>query len=410
MSATPSHRAAAASARPSISVDSPLVYVMAAACGIAVANIYYAQPLLDTLARAFGVSTGTAGLIVTMTQLGYACGLMFVVPLGDLLERRRLITAVSVATAAALAVAATAPHIGVFVAASLAIGLTAVVAQILVPFAAHLADDTQRGRVVGRVMTGLLLGILLARVASGAIADALGWRAMFWIACVLMLMQAAMLWRTLPSLREPTRLTYAGLLGSVLQLLRDEPLLRRRSAYGVLMFATFSALWTTLPFLLARAPYHYSDTVIGLFGVLGAAGALCASFAGHLHDRGHTRPATGAFMLLIVAAFAVMGLFSTHLAAIVIGIIMQDLGMQGTQILNQGSIYQLHPQARSRITTAYMTLFFFGGAAGSALSAYLYGLAGWTGVTAMGAGCGVAGLLLWLTEFRAGSQQTACAE
>lgn len=399
MSAVSSGCSAVAAKRPSVSVSSPLVQIMAVACGISVANIYYAQPLLDTLAQAFGVATGTAGLIVTMTQVGYAAGLMLLVPLGDLLERRRLICAVSAATAAALAGAAVAPHIGVFVTACLAIGLTAVVAQILVPFAAHLADDAQRGRVVGRVMTGLLLGILLARVASGAIADALGWRAVFWIAGALMLAQTAVLWRTLPALRESTRLSYGGLLGSVLRLLRDEPLLRRRTAYGVLMFATFSAMWTTLPFLLARGPYHYSDTVIGLFGLLGAAGALGASFSGQLHDRGLTRPATGAFMLLVVAAFAVMALFSTHLVAIVVGIVMQDLGMQGTQILNQSTIYQLRPEARSRLTTAYMTLFFCGGAAGSALAAYLFGIAGWSGVCALGAGCGVIALSLWTTEF-----------
>lgn len=399
MNTTARRRGTAAPAAPSLNANSALVYLMAVACGVSVANIYYAQPLLDTLARSFGVSNSTAGLIVTMTQLGYAAGLMFLVPLGDLLERRRLIPGVSLCTALALAGAAAAPHIGVFVAASLAVGLTAVVAQILVPFAAHLAQDSQRGRVVGRVMSGLLLGILLARVASGVIADALGWRSLFWIASLLMLGQTLVLWRVLPRTGAVSRLSYPGLLASVLALLRDEPLLRRRTAYGVLMFASFSAMWTALPFLLAGPSYGYSDAVIGLFGLLGAAGALCASFAGHLHDHGHTRPATGGFMLLIVAAFAVLGVWGHHLAAIVIGIILQDLGMQGTQILNQSTIYQLRPEARSRITTAYMTLFFLGGAAGSALAAWFYGLWGWSGVSGLGAACGVLGLALWLTEF-----------
>ncbi len=400
MSTTSPSRGVSARAAPSLSAGSALVYIMAIACGVSVANIYYAQPLLDTLAHSFHVTNTTAGLIVTMTQLGYAAGLMFVVPLGDLLERRRLIVSVSLCTALALAAAAIAPHMGVFVAASLAIGLTAVVAQILVPFAAHLAQDSQRGRVVGRVMSGLLLGILLARVASGVIADTLGWRSLFWIASGLMLAQAVVLARALPRTVPESRLSYPGLLASVLALLRDEPLLRRRTAYGVLMFASFSAMWTALPFLLAGPTYQYNDAVIGLFGLLGAAGALCASFAGHLHDHGHTRPATGGFMLLIVAAFTVLGVWGQHLSAVVIGIVLQDLGMQGTQILNQSTIYQLRPEARSRITTAYMTLFFLGGAAGSALSAWIYGLWGWPGVSGLGAACGLLGLALWLTEFR----------
>ncbi|WP_163143909.1 MFS transporter, partial [Arhodomonas sp. KWT] len=246
-----------------------LTFVMAVACGVAVANIYYAQPLLDTLARDFGVSRGTAGLIITMTQLGYAAGLILLVPLGDLLERRRLITVVSFGTALALAGTALAPGIGIFILCALATGVTAVVAQILVPFAAHLASDAERGRVVGRVMSGLLLGILLARVISGGIADAFGWRTVFALAAALMVIQALVLARLLPRERSHNRMSYGRLLLSVLTLMREEPLLRRRIFYGAMVFAAFSAFWTTMPFLLAGAPYHYNDSVIGLFGLLG---------------------------------------------------------------------------------------------------------------------------------------------
>jgi predicted MFS family arabinose efflux permease len=375
-----------------------MVFAMAAATGLAVANLYYAQPLLDTLARAFTVSAGTAGLIVTLTQLGYAVGLAFVVPLGDLLERRRLIIIVTLATAAALAMAAWAPTIGLFLAASLLVGVTAVVAQVLVPFAAHLAADHERGRVVGQIMTGLLLGILLARTVSGAIADLMGWRAVFWLAAVIMLLQALMLVRILPPGRGDIRLSYPALLVSVLHLLRDEPVLRRRTAYGMMSMASFSVLWTALPFLLANAPYGYSDTVIGLFGLVGAAGAACATFAGHLHDRGGARTGTGCFLALIVAAFALMGLLGSHLVAIIAGVLLLDIGAQGTQVLNQSAIYQLRPDARSRITTAYMTCFFFGGVLGSAGAAYMYGFAGWPGVAWLGGAFGTAGLLMWMTE------------
>ncbi|MBZ9567718.1 MFS transporter [Modicisalibacter tunisiensis] len=377
-----------------------LTFVMALACGVAVANIYYAQPLLDTLARDFAVSRGTAGLIITMTQLGYATGLVLLVPLGDLLERRRLIVTVSLATAVALVGTALAPTIELFILCALATGLTAVVAQILVPFAAHLADDDQRGRVVGRVMTGLLLGILLARTVSGGLADALGWRAVYWLAAGVMVCQALLLARLLP--REPgqTSLSYAALLASVLTLMREEPLLRRRIVYGAAGFATFSVFWTTLPFLLAEAPYGYPDSVIGLFGLLGAAGALCANVAGSLHDRGLSRIGTGSFLSLITLSFLVMALFAHELAAIVLGIVLLDIGVQGNQILNQGAIYQIRPEARSRITTAYMTCYFLGGALGSAGAAWLYTLAGWTGACALGAAFGLVGVLFWLTEWR----------
>ena len=377
-----------------------LVTVMAVACGAAVANLYYAQPLLDTLAHHFRVSTGTAGLIVTLTQFGYVAGLVLIVPLGDLLERRRLIVLVSLGTALALAWAAVSPSIMPFLAASLAVGGTAVVAQILVPLAAHLADDARRGAVVGRVMSGLLIGVLLARTVSGFVADALGWRAVYWLAAAVMLVQAGILWRMLPRSRNETRLNYPALLVSVWHLVREEPLLRRRIVYGALGFGAFSVLWNAIAFLLARPPYNYSDTVIGLFGLLGAGGAICAAFAGHLHDRGRTRIGTGAFISLIVASFVVMGLARHHVAAIIAGVVLLDIGQQGTHILNQSVIYALRPEARSRITTAYMTSFFFGGVVGSASSAYVFGFAGWAGVCWLGGGFGALAFIYWLLRDR----------
>ena len=382
----------------SIRPNDLLVNVMAVACGAAVANLYYAQPLLHTLALTFGTSEGTTGLIVTMTQLGYVVGLVLFVPLGDLVERRRLITVVSGGTAVALAGAAISPGIGWFLLACLAIGLTAVVAQVLVPFAAVLAADEQRGAVIGRVMGGLLLGVLLARTVSGFIADAFGWRAVFGLATLVMIIQCAVLSRVLPRSRGETRLSYPALLGSVFLLYREEPLLRRRIVYGTMAFAAFSVFWTALAFLLARPPYGYSDSIIGLFGLVGAAGVLTASFAGYIHDRGGTRFGTGVFLALIVLAFVIMGVYSTNLAAIIIGVMLLDIGAQGTQILNQSVIYTLNSEARSRITTAYMTCFFFGGVIGSASSGYVFEIAGWPGVSWLGGMFGGIAFLFWLTE------------
>lgn len=388
------------SVRATPELNPTLVLVMAIACGVSVANLYYAQPLLDTLATAFRVSTGTAGLIVTLTQLGYALGLVFLVPLGDILNRRRLIVTIMLGTASALVVAAQAPGIGVFLAAALAIGMASVVAMILVPFAATLARDYNRGRVVGQVMSGLLMGILLARTASGFLADAAGWRAVFWAAAGLMLLQAAVLWRMLPDLRSRGSLSYPALLASVLPLLREEPVLRRRIVYGAAMFATFSALWTCLPFLLGHAPYNYSDTTIGAFGLIGAVGALSASAAGRMADRGWARATTGIFLATVLFSFWLMDVGSEHLIAMILGVALMDLGMQGTQITNQSEVYRLRPEARSRITTAYMTCFFLGGAAGSSLSAYLYQFYGWHGVCMLCMGLSLIALAFWTGEWR----------
>jgi predicted MFS family arabinose efflux permease len=385
-------------AKPELNPGSTLLLIMAVAAGVSVANLYYAQPLLNTLATDFQVSEGAAGIIITMTQLGYALGLVLLVPLGDLIERRRLITRVSLAAVGALIAAALSPRLVWFDTACLFIGITAVVAQVLVPFAAHLARDEDRGRVVGRIMSGLLMGILLARVASGLVSDVLGWRGVYWIAAGMMLLQAIVLSRVLPAEPPQSKQSYAALLNSILHLMRDEPVLRRRIVYGMAVFASFSVLWTGLPFLLAPAPYRYSDTVIGLFGLLGVAGVLMASIAGHLHDLGHSRLATGGSLALVILGFVLMGVWPYHVIAIIVGIVLLDLGVQGTQILNQSTIYTLRPEARSRLTTAYMTCFFVGGAIGSAVAAASFTHFGWTGVAMTGGGFGAIGFLAWLSE------------
>lgn len=377
-------------------ISQRLVLILAAACGIAVANLYYAQPLLAEIAHSFGASTGAAGLIVTLSQVGYAIGLAFVVPLGDVLERRSLVVGVLLLAVLALAAAAFAPSIGVLAVIGIAIGLTSVVAQVLVPFAADLASAGRRGRVVGTVMSGLLVGILLARTVSGIVAAAFGWRAIFGLAAVLMLGLASVLWRALPKRPPNAPLPYGALLISIVTLLREEPVLRRRALYGGLDFATFSVFWTTAAFLLSRGPYNYGTAVIGTFGLLGAAGALMASVAGRLVDAGHESLATGAFASAITVSFGLLFLGGHSLVALIAGVLVLDLGVQGLHITNQSVVYRLRQDARSRITTAYMTTYFTGGALGSAAAVAVYGAAGWGGVCLLGGVVASSIVVLWL--------------
>ncbi|GAB3670495.1 MFS transporter [Salinisphaera aquimarina] len=374
---------------------------MAVACGLSVGGIYYAQPLLDLLARTFDVSSAAAASIVTVTQLGFVAGLVFLVPLGDFFNRRRLVPMVSVGACLSLACAAFAPGFYGFLLASFLIGLTSTAAQIMVPMAAHLAADDQRGAVVGRVMSGLLIGILLARAFSGLIADVAGWRAVFGCASVVLLVLAYLLHRVLPDTQATgERMHYGRVLGSIAGLIVDEPVLRRRIVYGTLGFASFTIMWTTLPFLLAPAPYGYSETTIGLFSLLGAAGAIGASLAGRLHDGGRSQLGTAGFIVSALLAFVLMAALPHSLIALVIGILLMDLGVQGVQILNQSMIYTLRPEARSRITTAYMSCFFLGGAAGSLMAGVAYDIAGWPGAMTVAGVLEAAALVFWWTEPR----------
>ena len=380
------------------SLNPVLVFILAVACGITVANLYWAQPLLDTIAGAFHSSTTAAGMIVTFTQLGYAAGLLLLVPLGDLFERKRLIISILLLTAFSLAVATISPSLHLFLIASLIIGVTSVVAQILVPFAATLAKDHERGKIVGQVMSGLLIGILLARTLAGFIAEYAGWRMVFAFAALLIVIQALVLARFLPKYKMNLKLSYPGLLASVWQLVKTERILRIRSVYGALVFANFSVLWTSLTFLLAGPSYKFSDAVIGLFGLVGAAGAFSANMAGRWADKGRSNKSTIAFLLINLAAFVLMIFGTHHLLPLVVGIVILDAGVQGTHITNQSEIYKVRPDARSRITTAYMTTYFIGGAIGSATSAATYDAYGWIGVCFLGIVFALMAVFFWVFE------------
>lgn len=373
-----------------------LVLLLAIACGASVANLYYAQPLLHTLGHAFHVSNGTAGLLVTVTQVGYVIGLALLVPVGDLRERRTLISGILMVTALGLAAAAAAPGIELFGAALAVVGLTSVVAQVIVPMSSSLAAEHERGRVVGTVMSGLLTGILLARTISGLIAAAFGWRTVFALAAVGMMGLAATLRRTLPRLPPTAQLSYGGVLRSVLVLVREEAVLRQRMMLGALCFGCFSVLWTSLAFLLSGAPYHYGNAVIGLFGLAGVVGAAAASATGRLADRGRGTEASVAAIVILLASWAVLAAGRSSVVALIIGIAVLDLGAQALHISNQSAIYALHRDARSRLTTAYMVSYFFGGAVLSALTSSLYSSGGWSGVCLLGAVTAALALVVWI--------------
>lgn len=378
-------------------ISRALVTLCATAAGFSAANIYYAQPLSDELSRYFRVGSGPASLVVTAGTVGYTVGMALLVPLGDVVDRRRLVVRMLALVAVFQAVSAAAPSLGVLIPAALIVGIGSVVSPLMVAFAGTLASADQRGRVTGRMMSGVLLGVLLARTVGGLIAQLAGWRTVYAAAAVFVAVLAVVLRRALPAVEPLERVPYPRLLKSVLVLMREEPLLRLRCAYGFLSLAGFNALWTSIAFLLAARPYAYGEAVIGLFGIVGAVGAMAARLVGRLADRGLEHGSTALLLVAILAGWGAMALHrGGWLAALLIGVVVVDFGVQGMQVLNLSVLFRLRPEARSRITTAYLTMYFLGGVAGSAASAAAYGAWGWTAVCAVGAACAALALLIWI--------------
>ena len=382
-----------------------IVPLFAASCGLIVMNLYYAQPLAGPISASLGLSPAAAGLIVTMTQIGYGMGLLFIAPLGDLVENRRLILSVTAIATVALVIAALARGPSVFLAAAMMIGLGSVSVQILVPFAAHLAPETTRGRVVGNVMSGLMLGIMLSRPVGSLIAQVSSWQAVFWASSLVMVLLMAVLSRALPVRVPATRTSYGRLLASMLRLARSEPVLQRRALYQACLFGAFSLFWTVTPLLLAGAPYHLSQAGIALFALAGVAGAISAPIAGRMADRGWIRPASGLAMALVAASFAM-----THLATpgtplalglLVAAAIMLDFGVTANLVLGQRAIFAIGAEARSRLNGLFMAFFFGGGALGSAAGGWAFARGGWPFASAFGVALPVTALLIYATEWRA---------
>lgn len=372
-----------------------LILLMSVATGLAVASNYYAQPLLDTIAHAFNLSASSAGFIVTAAQLGYAAGLLFLVPLGDMFERRMLIVTMTLLAAGGMLITASSQSLSMMILGTALTGLFSVVAQILVPLAATLASPEKRGKVVGTIMSGLLLGILLARTVAGLLASLGGWRTVYWVASVLMVIMALALWRGLPKVKQENHLNYLQLLASVFTLFTQDKLLRTRALLGCFTFANFSILWTSMAFLLASPPFNYSEGVIGLFGLAGAAGALGARPAGGLADKGKSHLTTSSGLVLLLLSWAAIWYGHASVLALIVGILVLDLTVQGVHITNQTVIYRVKPEARNRLTAGYMTSYFIGGAAGSLISASAWQHAGWAGVCTIGAIMAAVNLVVW---------------
>lgn len=389
------------------SISSWITLLLAAACGLVVANLYYAQTLVGPISTATGLSPGAAGLIVTLTQLGYVVGLLFIVPLSDIIANRRLVASALAVVVCGLVAAVLATDAVVFLTASLFIGLGSVAAQILVPYATYLAAEEQRGRVVGNVMSGLLLGIMFARPVASFITDLWGWQAVFALSAVVITILAIVLSRILPERKPSPAMNYSQLIGSLWSLLRATPILRRRAIYQACLFGAFSLFWTAVPLYLSDY-FHLSQQGIALFALAGVGGAVAAPIAGRLADRGWTRFLTGLAFLIAIVSFVLAYLFQDHstfaLAILVIAAITLDMAVSGNLVLGQRAIYSLGSEARGRLNGLFMSIFFVGGAVGSSLGGWSYAHGGWSLTTLIGCGLPLLALLYYLTETRTKSE------
>lgn len=378
------------------SLSRSITLLLAVACGLAVANIYFAQPLLDTIANEFGIAYSSIGIIITITQICYALGLFLLVPLGDLLDRRQLVVTMMLISVLALITVGCAPNSVVMLLGMAVIGLLAVVVQVFVAYAATLAAAADRGRVVGLVTSGVVIGILLARTFAGVWTDLAGWRAVYWISAALTLVMACVMLRVLPRQGKMTAaLSYPKLLRSVFMLFVQEPVLLIRAVIALLIFTAFSILWTSLVLPLSAPPLSLSHTAIGSFGLAGAAGALAAARAGQLADRGLGQRTTGIALVVLLGSWLAIGLAEHSLLALIAGVIALDFAVQAVHVTSQSMILSVRPESRSRLTAAYMIFYSIGSAAGSVASTFVYAHAGWIAVCLLGAAVSALALLFW---------------
>ncbi|MED3514030.1 MFS transporter [Bacillus subtilis] len=383
-------------------ISPSLTLLLATACGIIVANLYYAQPLVGLISKAIGLSPSSAGLIVTFTQIGYVAGLLFLVPLGDIIENKKLIVVSLLLSAAALTLTAFVKHGTLFLAAAFFVGLGSIAAQVLVPFASYLASDAARGRVVGNVMSGLLLGIMLSRPLSSLVADIWGWNAIFALSAVVSVILAIVLSKVLPARKPTANTNYTALLGSMWKLLRTTPILRRRAIYHAFVFGAFSLFWTTVPLLLSGPGFHFSQKAIALYALVGIAGAVAAPIGGRLADRGLTRLATGIALGVVVVSLLLPLMIQSSspvgITVLVAAAILLDMGVSANLVLSQRAIFSLAPEIRSRLNGLFMAIFFLGGAIGSSIGGWAYASGGWGTALWIGIAFPVIALLYFITE------------
>ena len=364
-------------------LSNSLLYVMAVGAGLVVANNYYNQPLLNLMAKSFQVSEAAVSNIPLFTQLGYAFGLLFIIPLGDKFNRKKLFLFDFIAIISSLLIAAISPSLLVLTIASFCIGFSSVVPQLFVPMAAQLANPKDKGRAIGIVMSGLLIGILGSRSISGYVGEYLGWRSMYFIASGIMLLYALVLVFKLPSLTSDFKGSYVKLMQSLWKYFKAEPSVRLAALRGGLGFAGFSAFWTTLVFLM-EDNFNYGSGIAGMFGVLGIGGALAATWAGKLSDKMNKNRLITIATLVMVLAWGVFEFSGNSIIGLVIGVIFIDMGLQSLHITNQNIIFSKNPEARNRINTIYMVGYFIGGALGTTTGAYAWQWFKWSGVASLG--------------------------
>lgn len=370
--------------------------LFAVACGMSVANIYFAQPLLDQLSSEFNIDYSIIGIVITITQIFYGLGLLLLVPLGDFLNQRLLIIGQMLLSIIVLVIVGTASNSTILFAGMALVGLLAVVTQTLVAFAATMAAPAERGRMVGIVTSGIVVGILLARSFAGILTDVAGWRSVYLVSAALMLFMVCMFFKVLPNIeREVKSLSYPQLLRTVFILFKQERILRIRSVLALLIFADFSILWTSLVLPLSTPPLSLSHSAIGALGLVGVAGALSAARAGKLADKGYGQRTTGIALTLLLISWLFISYTEQSLLALVIGIVLLDLAVQAIHVTNQTMILPLRPEARSRLTAAYMVFYSIGSACGSIASTQMYAHYGWIGVCLLGVSVSTLALLFW---------------
>lgn len=379
------------------SLPMSLVLLLSAACAFSVANVYYAQPLLDAIAVDFAISLARVGMVIAATQIGCACALLLVVPLGDRLNRHRLLAVQQILLIAALLMVGISSSSLVLLAAMLLVGLLGTaMTQGLIAFAATLATPQERGRVVGAAQGGVVIGLLVARTLSGLLADIGGWRTVYVFSAAITLLLLPILARLLPKQPDSElKLSYWQLLRSMLSLLRHDRILQVRGMLALLMFAAFSIFWSTLVLPLSQPPFLFSHSAIGVFGLVGAVGALAAMKAGHLADRGWAQRASGVSLLLLVFAWLPLGLMGQGIIYLIGGIILLDLAGQAIHVLNQSMIFTAHPQSHSRLVGCYMLFYAVGSGLGAFAGSHIYAWAGWHGVCWLGGLVSLAALLFW---------------
>lgn len=398
----PAAMAPPAGTAPPAPLNGRTILLFAVASGLAVANAYFAHPLLDVMADDLGLSRTIAGLIVGATQVGYGLGLFLLVPLGDLLDRRKLILGQSLLSVLALASVGFSQSAAMLLGAMATVGLLAVVTQALVAYAASLARPSERGHVVGVVTSGIVVGILLARTIAGALTDLSGWRTVYFASAALTLAITLLLWRMLPRQERVTgSLSYGRLITSLVTLIVEEPVLRIRGIIAMLIFANITTLLAPLVLPLSAPPFSLSHTQIGLFGLAGIAGALGATRAGRWTDRGHGQRTTGIALGLMLLSWLLIAQLHNSILWLIAGVLIIDFGLQAVHVTNQAMIYRVRPEAQNRLTAAYMVFYSIGSAAGSSISTVVYAHAGWTGVCTLGAAISLATLLFWAVTRKA---------